>query len=42
VGTQEGGKAAGRIPPEQAYGKSGQSPLAGRTLLFQLEIVDIK
>jgi cyclophilin family peptidyl-prolyl cis-trans isomerase len=42
VGTHAGGKSAARIAPEQAYGTSGQSPLAGRTLLFQLEIVSIQ
>lgn len=47
VGTHVGGKSAARIPPEKAYGTScvqGQqcSPLAGRTLLFQLEIVALK
>ncbi|MBW3582638.1 MAG: peptidylprolyl isomerase [Euryarchaeota archaeon] len=42
VGTPEGGKSADRIPPKDAYGERGQSPLAGRTLLFQLEVLDIK
>lgn len=42
VGTPEGGKSADRIPPEDAYGARGQSPLAGRTLLFQLEVLDIE
>jgi cyclophilin family peptidyl-prolyl cis-trans isomerase len=41
VGTHAGGKSAARIPPEKAYGASGQSPLAGHTLLFQLEVVSI-
>ncbi|MEK6985255.1 MAG: peptidylprolyl isomerase [Candidatus Thermoplasmatota archaeon] len=42
VGTHAGGKAVGRIQPEDAYGASGQHALAGRTLMFQLEIVSVK
>lgn len=30
------------IPPEKAYGSSGQSPLAGRTLVFTIELVRVE
>lgn len=29
------------IPPEEAYGGSGDHPLAGKTLIFELEVKDI-
>jgi cyclophilin family peptidyl-prolyl cis-trans isomerase len=41
VGLDEGATAAGRMPPEKAYGHSGHA-LAGRTLIFLLEAVDIE
>lgn len=30
------------IPPEEAYGKSGAHPLAGKTLVFEITLVGIK
>jgi peptidylprolyl isomerase len=30
------------IPPEKAYGKSGRHPMAGKTLVFQLRVTNIK
>ena len=45
-GFEEGVKGMGvgdkkevEIPPEEAYGKSGDHPLAGKTLIFELEVV---
>ncbi len=29
------------IPPEKAYGRSGEHPLAGKTLIFELEVKKI-
>lgn len=40
--TPEGGSNAGRIAPEDAYGTSGSHQLAGRTLMFELEIRDVQ
>ncbi len=41
TGAREGEVRTGRMPPEKAYGQSG-SDLAGRTLVFELEIVDVR
>jgi FKBP-type peptidyl-prolyl cis-trans isomerase 2 len=30
------------IPPEKAYGKSGNHPMAGKTLQFELLVTNIK
>ncbi len=41
-GMQVGEKKEVSIPPEEAYGKSGDHPLAGKTLIFELELKSIK
>ncbi|MEM2001802.1 MAG: FKBP-type peptidyl-prolyl cis-trans isomerase [Candidatus Methanomethylicaceae archaeon] len=30
------------LPPEKAYGKSGKHPLAGKTLVFTIKVIEIK
>ncbi len=43
TGARAGETPAGRIPPGEAYGPAGGGhPLAGKTLLFELEIVAVK
>ncbi len=41
-GMEVGDKKEVEIPPEEAYGKSGDHPLAGKTLIFELHLKDIK
>lgn len=41
-GMEVGDKKEVEIPPEEAYGKSGDHPLAGKTLIFELEVKEIK
>ena len=42
LGMELGEKKEIRIPPEQAYGTSGAHPLAGETLIFEIEVVKIE
>lgn len=42
VGMTVGEKKRITIPPELAYGKTGTHPLAGKTLIFDISIVDIQ
>jgi FKBP-type peptidyl-prolyl cis-trans isomerase 2 len=30
------------LPPEKAYGRSGKHPLAGKTLVFTIKVIEIK
>ncbi|MFO8110258.1 MAG: FKBP-type peptidyl-prolyl cis-trans isomerase [Thermoplasmata archaeon] len=41
-GMETGDKKEVEIPPEDAYGKSGDHPLAGKTLIFMLELKSIR
>ncbi len=38
IGMEVNEKKEVEIPPEEAYGKSGDHPLAGETLIFELEV----
>jgi len=40
-GMNVGDKKEVEIPPEEAYGKSGDHPLAGKTLIFELHVKEI-
>jgi cyclophilin family peptidyl-prolyl cis-trans isomerase len=40
--TDLGGKSAGRVLPRDAYGTTGPSPLAGRILLLQVQVLAIR
>ena len=42
IGMKVGEKKTVTLPPEKAYGTSGAHPLAGKTLIFELQIVEIK
>ena len=37
-GMELGEKKKVEIPPEKAYGKTGNHPLAGKTLIFEIEV----
>lgn len=37
-GMKVGQKKEVEIPPEEAYGTSGDHPLAGKTLMFEIEV----
>jgi len=41
-GMEVGEKKEVEIPPEEAYGKTGDHPLAGKTLIFEIEVKDKK
>jgi len=40
-GMELGEKKEIEIPPEDAYGKTGSHPLAGKTLIFEIEVKKI-
>ncbi len=42
LGMELGEKKEVRISPEKAYGTSGAHPLAGETLIFEIELVKIE
>ncbi len=42
LGMDIGQKKTVEIPPEDAYGKKGSHPLAGKTLYFDLEIKNVQ
>ncbi len=41
-GMEVGKEKEVEIPPEDAYGKSGDHPLAGETLIFKIEVKNIE
>lgn len=41
-GMEVGEKKEVEIPPEEAYGKKGDHPLAGKTLIFEIEVKEKK
>jgi peptidylprolyl isomerase len=41
VGMALGEEKTVTLPPEKAYGKSGGHPLAGKTLVFWIKVVEI-
>ncbi|MBS3816043.1 MAG: FKBP-type peptidyl-prolyl cis-trans isomerase [Candidatus Thermoplasmatota archaeon] len=41
IGMEENEEKEVEIPPEEAYGESGEHPLAGKTLIFELEVKKI-
>ncbi|MEM3445065.1 MAG: FKBP-type peptidyl-prolyl cis-trans isomerase [Thermoplasmata archaeon] len=42
IGMEVGEKKRVTIPPELAYGKTGSHPLAGKTLIFDILVVDLQ
>lgn len=40
-GMKAGGRRKLIVPPEQAYGRSGAHPLAGKTLIFVIDLVSV-
>lgn len=42
MGMEVGQKKTVEIPPEEAYGKKGAHPLAGKTLYFDLEVKNVQ
>jgi len=42
IGMSPGEEKEIKIPPEQAYGKTGPHQLAGKTLIFKIKLVEIE
>jgi len=40
IGMEPGEEKTVTLPPEQAYGKTGKHPMAGKTLQFRIILVD--
>ncbi len=42
LGMEIGEKREIEIPPEEAYGDAGDHPLSGKTLIFEIEVKEIR
>ncbi len=41
IGMEPGEEKTVTLPPEEAYGRTGSHPMAGKTLVFRVILVDI-